>query len=240
MTKIRIFIEKNIRTESEIVLSKSQSHYLKNVMRKKEEEKIFIFNSYDGEWLAKVRYVNKELKLIPTNQTRKATKCSHLDIWICFGVIKPRNIGYLIEKTTEIGVNNFFPLKTEFSENIKLNYSRLNKIAIEATEQSENINVPKIDEVTKLKDFFTKIDSDRKIIMCDEKKKNNSIMKILGKNKFKKIAIFVGPIGGWSKNDMKEFLNQKEVFFISLGNSLLKADTAAIYALSCIRAHTDS
>ena len=109
MTKIRIFIEKNIRTESEIVLSKSQSHYLKNVMRKKEEEKIFIFNSYDGEWLAKVRYVNKELKLIPTNQTRKATKCSHLDIWICFGVIKPRNIGYLIEKTTEIGVNNFFP-----------------------------------------------------------------------------------------------------------------------------------
>ncbi len=240
MTKIRIFIEKNIRTESEIVLSKSQSHYLKNVMRKKEEEKIFIFNSYDGEWLAKVRYVNKELKVIPTNQTRKATKCSHLDIWICFGVIKPRNIGYLIEKTTEIGVNNFFPLKTEFSENIKLNYSRLNKIAIEATEQSENINVPKIDEVTKLKDFFTKIDSDRKIIMCDEKKKNNSIMKILGKNKFKKLAIFIGPVGGWSKNDMKEFLNQKEVFFISLGNSLLKADTAAIYALSCIRAHTDS
>lgn len=240
MTKIRIFIEKNIRTESEIVLSKSQSHYLKNVMRKKEEEKILIFNSYDGEWLAKVRYVNKELKLIPTNQTRKATKCSHLDIWICFGVIKPRNIGYLIEKTTEIGVNNFFPLKTEFSENIKLNYSRLNKIAIEATEQSENINVPKIDEVTKLKDFFTKIDSDRKIIMCDEKKKNNSIMKILGKNKFKKLAIFIGPVGGWSKNDMKEFLNQKEVFFISLGNSLLKADTAAIYALSCIRAHTDS
>ena len=240
MTKIRIFIEKNIRIESEIILSKSQSHYLKNVMRKKEEEKIFIFNSNDGEWLAKVRYVNKELKLIPTNQTRKATKCSHLDIWICFGVIKPRNIGYLIEKTTEIGVNNFFPLKTEFSENIKLNYSRLNKIAIEATEQSENINVPKIDEVTKLKDFFTKIDSDRKIIMCDEKKKNNSIMKILGKNKFKKLAIFIGPVGGWSKNDMKEFLNQKEVFFISLGNSLLKADTAAIYALSCIRAHTDS
>ena len=240
MTKIRIFIEKNIRTESEIVLSKSQSHYLKNVMRKKEEEKIFIFNSYDGEWLASVRYVNKELRLIPTNQTRKATKCSHLDIWICFGVIKPRNIGYLIEKTTEIGVNNFFPLKTEFSENIKLNYSRLNKIAIEATEQSENINVPKIDEVTKLKDFYTKIDPDRKIIMWDEKKKNNSIMKILGKNKFKKLAIFIGPVGGWSKNDMKEFLNQKEVFFISLGNSLLKADTAAIYALSCIRAHTDS
>ena len=240
MTKIRIFIEKNIRIESEIILSKSQSHYLKNVMRKKEEEKIFIFNSYDGEWLAKVRYVNKELRLIPTNQTRKATESFHVDIWICFGVIKPRNIGYLIEKTTEIGVNNFFPLKTEFSENIKLNYSRLNKIAIEATEQSENINVPKIDEVTKLKDFFTKIDSDRKIIMCDEKKKNNSIMKILGKNKFKKLAIFIGPVGGWSKNDMKEFLNQKEVFFISLGNSLLKADTAAIYALSCIRAHTDS
>ena len=240
MTKIRIFIEKNIRTESEIVLSKSQSHYLKNVMRKKEEEKIFIFNSYDGEWLAKLRYVNKELRLIPTNQTRKATESFHVDIWICFGVIKPRNIGYLIEKTTEIGVNNFFPLKTEFSENIKLNYSRLNKIAIEATEQSENINVPKIDEVTKLKDFFTKIDSDRKIIICDEKKKNNSIMKILEKNKFKKLAIFIGPVGGWSKNDMKEFLNQKEVFFISLGNSLLKADTAAIYALSCIRAHTDS
>ena len=240
MTKIRIFIEKNIRIESEIILSKSQSHYLKNVMRKKEEEKIFIFNSNDGEWLAKLRYVNKELRLIPTNQTRKATESFHVDIWICFGVIKPRNIGYLIEKTTEIGVNNFFPLKTEFSENIKLNYSRLNKIAIEATEQSENINVPKIDEVTKLKDFFTKIDSDRKIIMCDEKKKNNSIMKILGKNKFKKLAIFIGPVGGWSKNDMKEFLNQKEVFFISLGNSLLKADTAAIYALSCIRAHTDS
>ena len=240
MTKIRIFIEKNIKIESEIVLSKSQSHYLKNVMRKKEGEELFIFNSYDGEWLARVSYVKKELNLIPINQTRKVLESFNLDIWICFGIIKPRNIAYLIEKTTEIGVNNFFPLKTEFSENIKLNYSRLNKIAIEATEQSENINVPKIEEVINLKNIITKIGSDRKIIMCDERKKDNCLMKILGKNKFKKLAIFIGPVGGWSKNDVREFLNKKEVFFVSLGNSLLKADTAAIYALSCIRAHTDS
>ena len=155
MTKIRIFIEKNIKIESEIVLSKSQSHYLKNVMRKKEGEELFIFNSYDGEWLARVSYVKKELNLIPINQTRKVLESFNLDIWICFGIIKPRNIAYLIEKTTEIGVNNFFPLKTEFSENIKLNYSRLNKIAIEATEQSENINVPKIEEVINLKNIIT-------------------------------------------------------------------------------------
>ncbi|MDC3091033.1 16S rRNA (uracil(1498)-N(3))-methyltransferase [Rickettsiales bacterium] len=240
MAKIRVFIEKNIKIEGEIVLTKSQSHYLKNVMRKKEGEELFAFNGHDGEWLAKISFTKKEVKLIPINQTRKVNENLNLDIWICFGVIKPKNISYLVEKTTEIGVRKIIPLNTEFSENIKLNYSRLDKIAIEATEQSENMIVPKIEELINLEDLIKKIGSDRKIIMCDEKEKNNSILKVLKKNSLKKLAIFIGPVGGWSKNDKREFLKKKKVLFVSLGNSLLKADTAAIYALSCITAQKDS
>ena len=240
MAKIRIFIDKHIKIESEIVLTKSQSHYLKNVMRKKEGEELFVFNGSDGEWLTRISFIKKEVKLIPIKQIRKINETSNLDIWICFGVIKPKNISYLIEKTTEIGVRKIFPLNTEFSENIKLNYSRLDKIAIEATEQSENIIVPKIEKLMDLKDLIEKIGLDRKIIMCDEKKKNNSILKVLKKNYSKKLAIFIGPVGGWSKNDKIEFLKKKKVLFVSLGNSLLKADTAAIYALSCITAQIES
>ena len=235
MSKIRVFFENIIANKSEIVLSKSQSHYLVNVMRKNVGDKILIFNEKDGEWLSEIKSKKKEVILNILNQTKKPEERQSDDIWVCFGIVKSKNINYLIEKITEIGIKKIIPMKTQFSENFKLNYVRLNKIIIEAVEQSGGIELPKIINIKLFKDLLIKWDEERTIIVCDEREKDKMISSIIKEDISKKIAIFIGPIGGWSDSEIEQLKRRKNIFFVSLGDKILKADTAAIYALSCIK-----
>ena len=231
MSKIRIYLEKEIIKGQKILLDHNHIHYLKNVMRKKSEEKIFVFNQ-NSEWECKLNFYN-EKTLTPINYVRKKNMLP--DIWLYFGIVKIKNVNTLIEKTSEIGVKKIVPIFTEFSSKINLKINRLKKISIEAIEQSNSISLPEISEVQTLKNVLEEWDENRIIFFCDEKGGNRIFETQLMLKKFKKIAIFIGPIGGWSSSDRKLFKNKK-VFKISLGDNILKADTAAIYSLSCVRA----
>ena len=124
---------------------------------------------------------------------------------------------------------------TEFSERKTFNLNRLRKISVEAIEQSNSIKIPEICEVQNITNLMKNWDNKRMIFFCDECGGNSilSSQKII--QKYRKFAIFIGPIGGWSSSDRKLFSNLK-INKCSLGNNLLKADTAAIYSLSCLRA----
>ena len=218
--------------KEELEISSNQSHYLSKVMRKKAGEQILVFNSKDGEWEAKILIPGKNMKVLPQKKTKKLV--INNNIWVCFGIIKPRNNNFLIEKLSEIGVEKFIPMNTEFSQNLKLNYQRLEKIAMEATEQSNGMKIPIIEKTIYIKTLLSNWDQERTIIVCDERGESESLSKTLIEKTFSnKLAIFLGPVGGWSDNDIKLFKGKKSVFFVSLGERLLKADTAAIYALSC-------
>ena len=160
MPKIRLYLNKKISNEDKIELSKDQIHYLKNVMRKKENDEIFIFND-EEEWLAEIEIIEK-LILIPKKFIRK--KSNKFNIWIYFGLIKNRNLNFLIEKVTEIGVNKIIPIQTAFSENINIKYDRLKKIIIEATEQSDSLLLPKLEDCKTLKGVLNNWDKERLII----------------------------------------------------------------------------
>ena len=231
MPKIRIYLEKQIIKDEKIFLDFNQIHYLKNVMRKKSGEKVFVFNEH-SEWECQLN-LNKENSLTPITFVRYEYKIP--DIWICFGLIKLKNINNLIEKTSEIGVKKIIPLFTEFSSRISINNNRLKKISIEAIEQSNSFFLPEICETQTLNKLLMNWDKNRTILLCNEKGGSPIIkLKMLFKT-FKKIAIFIGPVGGWSTSDIELFKDQK-IFQISLGENILKADTAAIYSLSCVRA----
>jgi len=228
MSKIRLYIDKKFYKSSPISLDKEKSHYLKNVMRKKQDEEINIFNQNE-EWVAKLTYEDG-MKLLPKSLIRKSQLND--DIWVCFSLIKSKKVNYLIEKVSEIGVKKIVPIISTFSERFTPNYSRLKKIALEAVEQSEGMNIPIIEEKKTLKEILKDWDPDRKIIFCDEKGNGTKIMQVTLKKK--KLAIFIGPIGGWSEQDRQSFESLDHIN-VSLGSNILKVDTASLVSLFVLR-----
>ena len=229
MPKIRLFFKENIIQNKPLILDNDKFHYLKNVMRKKENDKILVFNENE-EWSGRLQLEEKKV-VIPENFIKRSEAIP--DIWLCFALIKSKNINYLIEKVTEIGLKKIIPIETSYSEKYTPNYQRLQKVCIEAVEQSESLYVPKIERKKKLSKLLENWDPDRVIIFCDETKRGKNILTIPIQEK-KKLAIFVGPVGGWSEDDRRG-LKDLNFFNVTLGNNVLKVDTACIVSLSSIR-----
>ena len=230
MSQIRIYIENQIKKNEYIILSKNQAHYLKNVMRRKSGDSVVVFNGME-EW-SSICDVGNKFSIKPIELLRKKKKIK--DIWICFSLIKSRNIDFLMEKTSEIGVTRFVPMKTKYSETTKLNYERLKRISIEAIEQSNSLNLPIIEGLRNFKDILNEWDDERIIIFCDEKG-GYPVSKFIDLSKKKsKYAIFIGPVGGWHEYERQALINKKSLH-INFGENILKADTAAIFCLSCLK-----
>ncbi len=232
MPQVRIYIQDVIKKNKYIYLDQKNIHYLKNVMRKKNGDDIFIFNDCE-EWLSTCVF-DKEFRLNPQKFLRKNEEIE--DIWICFGLIKSRNIDFLVEKVTEIGVKKILPMNTSFSKRMHINYERLKKISIEAVEQSNSLNIPIINKTKNIEEIIDELEEDRLIIFCDEKK-GIDISKIDTRGyTFKKIAIFIGPVGGWAEEDRK-LIDGKNNLQINFGKNIMKADTAAIFCLSIFKGY---
>lgn len=232
MSKIRLFFKEKIVNSKSIALDSEKTHYLKRVMRKKNGDKITIFNGKE-QW---------EVKLNLTEYTVKPEKKTGMlgfvpDIYLYFSLLKNKQTNYLIEKVCELGVKKIIPLKTEFSENFNPNLCRLKKVAIEAVEQSNGILVPEIEKLSSLKEVLKNWNKKRKVFFCDEDRKGKKISKI-SLSKKDKVAIFIGPVGGWSLKD-KQLFESIEVNKINLGKNILKADTAAIVSLSGLQGLID-
>ena len=232
MSKIRLFFKEKIVISKSIALDSEKTHYLKRVMRKKNGDKITIFNGKE-QW---------EVELNLTEYTVKPEKKTGMlgfvpDIYLYFSLLKNKQTNYLIEKVCELGVKKIIPLKTEFSENFIPNLCRLKKVAIEAVEQSNGILVPEIEKLSSLKEVLKNWNKERKVFFCDEDRKGKKISKI-SLSKKDKVAIFIGPVGGWSLRD-KQLFESIEVNKINLGKNILKADTAAIVSLSGLQGLID-
>lgn len=232
MSKIRLFFKEKIVNSKSIALDSEKTHYLKRVMRKKNGDKITIFNGKE-QW---------QVELNLTDCTVKPEKKTGMlgfvpDIYLYFSLLKNKQTNYLIEKVCELGVKKIIPLKTEFSENFTPNLCRLKKVAIEAVEQSNGILVPEIEKLSSLKEVLKNWNTERKVFFCDEDRKGKKISKI-SLSKKDKVAIFIGPVGGWSLRD-KQLFESIEVNKINLGKNILKADTAAIVSLSGLQGLID-
>ena len=232
MSKIRLFFKEKIVDSKSIALDSEKTHYLKRVMRKKNGDKITIFNGKE-QW---------QVELNLTEYTVKPEKKTGMlgfvpDIYLYFSLLKNKQTNYLIEKVCELGVKKIIPLKTEFSENFTPNLCRLKKVAIEAVEQSNGILVPEIEKLSSLKEVLKNWNTERKVFFCDEDRKGKKISKI-SLSKKDKVAIFIGPVGGWSLRD-KQLFQSIEVNKINLGKNILKADTAAIVSLSGLQGLID-
>ena len=228
MSNIRLFFSNILSVNSIDRLNKSQSHYLTKVMRVKENEIFSLFNN-NGEWEAKILGLSKgivEFKI--TNQLRK--KESVKELWLAFSPIKSNYQNFMIQKATELGVTKFIPIIFDRSVVRKININRLEKIVIEASEQSNRLNIPKIEDAQKLKSFLKSNSMD--LIFTDLNSDNKKIDKSKLTNK--PICIIIGPEGDFSEAERVEILNFKGVQPIKINENILRSETAVISAISII------
>ena len=197
MSNIRLFFLNSLSVNMNGKLDKSQSHYLTKVMRINENEVFSLFNN-NGEWVAKILRISKsivEFKVIKKLRQKEKIK----ELWLAFSPIKSNYQNFMIQKATELGVTKFIPIIFERTIVRKINKERFEKIVIEASEQSNRINVPLIEPTQNL-DNLLKNSMD--LIFTDLNSSNTK----LDKSKFtnKPVCIIIGPEGDFSEAERAE------------------------------------
>ena len=197
-------------------------------MRIKESEIFSIFNQ-NGEWEAKVLKISKGIVEFKTvKQLRK--KESSKELWLAFSPIKSNYQNFMIQKATELGVTKFLPIICDRTVVRKINNERLDKIVIEASEQSNRLNVPEIEKAQNLKNFLNSNSMD--LIFTDLNSDNKKIDK--SKLTDKPICIIIGPEGDFSEAEREEILSFKGVRSLKINENILRSETAVISAISII------
>ena len=236
-SKTRIFVNKSISSNLIIYIKDKQHHFLKNVLRIKVNDEINIFDGITGEWKSTVMSINRENTVLRvTNIINKLKKSN--DIWLVFAPIKHHRMSLAIQKATELGVSKIIPCITEFTNIRKINAHNLHDNAIEAAEQSERLDIPQIEKQVDLTTLLSNWPEDRNLIYCDEKiKERRSIIDLLTpiKDDNKKWAVLIGPEGGFSDSEQELITKSKNVLSVSLGDRLLRSDTAITVSLFCIQ-----
>ena len=228
MSIIRLFFSAALSTDMTDKLNKSQSHYLSKVMRVKKNEVFSLFNS-NGEWEAKVLSVSKniiEFKITKQLRQKENTK----ELWLAFSPIKSNYQNFMIQKATELGVTKFLPIIFDRTVVRKINKEKLEKIIVEASEQSNRIDVPIIEDAQDLSSFLKTNSID--LIFTDLNSNNNKIDK--SKLTDKPACIIVGPEGDFSEAEREEILTFKGAQPIKINENILRSETAVISAISII------
>ena len=227
MSNIRLFFSESLSINLSSKLDKSQSHYLSKVMRVNTGEKFSLFNQ-NGEWEAKIDKIIKGIvefsisKKIRSNANEK-------EIWLAFAPIKLNYLNLMIQKATELGVTKFIPILTERTIVRKINEKRVNKIIIEASEQSNRLKVPQLEEIIKLDDFL-KFNQKTNIIFGDLNTNNNK----LNIKSTEPLCILIGPEGDFTTQEREKILKLKNIIPLKINENILRSETAAISIISIV------
>ena len=228
MSNIRLFFKESLTINLIAKLDKSQSHYVNKVMRIKVNEIFSLFNN-SGEWEAKIISISKSI--VEFNITKQLRQKETLkELWLAFSPIKSNYFNFMIQKATELGVTKFLPIIFDRTIVRKINKERLEKVIIEAAEQSNQINIPVIENPQSL-DLFLK-NSKIDLIFTDLNSNNKKID--LKKFTTNPTCVIIGPEGDFSEKERAQILDSKSVQPIKINENILRSETAVISALSII------
>ncbi len=227
MSYIRLFFKESLSINLSAKLDKSQSHYLYKVMRIIKGQNFSLFNG-SGEWQARVLDIEKGIvnfviikKLRPIDNLK--------DLWLAFTPIKINYLNFMIQKATELGVTKFIPILTERTTVREINEIRLNKIIIEAAEQSNRIIIPSIEKLLNFEKFL-KMYQNTNLIFGDLNSSNNKIII----NDQNPACILIGPEGDFTEKEREKILDLKNIQSIKINENILRTETAAISLISIV------
>ena len=227
--KIRIFLSERLEENNKIALGKDQSHYISNVMRLKSGDELLLFNGRDGEFLGKVAGSEKKQITIQVHaKQRDQSRPSNISLAFC--PIKGQRLDFLIQKCTEVGLKSFIPVISDHTIVRSVNENRLNKIIIESSEQSDQLNIPQVVSALNLEEFLYSLKKEDVVLFGDISSKNNDLTQLI-KDKSKNYILFVGPEGDFSPKEKETILKNDKLKSFSLGKNILRSETAAMAGL---------
>lgn len=233
----RLYMDTPMQQAQKLVLDKAQSHYLSRVLRMAEGAELIVFNGKDGAFLARLIGLSKMASVVEL-VSHVAPQPPRANLIYFFAPLKAGRLDYLVQKAVEMGVGILQPVLTDFTQVKKLNSAKMRANMIEAAEQCETLHVPELRSQIHLADLletWSNTHCDHHLIICNERAKNRNPVQDLAPLRGKKLGVLVGPEGGFSLHEQALFAQSDFVYHVSLGPRILRADTAAVAALSMVQ-----
>lgn len=228
-SKIRLHVDHPLSKGQSVPLSPDQAHYLFGVMRQGVGSDVSLINSKDGEFRAEVVQAGKRKGVLRVDEQTAPLQMPP-DLWLLFAPIKKARTDFIVEKATEMGASRICPVQTDFTNSERIRRDRLQAHAVEATEQCGGTYVPEVAELARLDRMLSDWDPSRQIMFCDEAKVGDQLT--LPDMSDQPWAILIGPEGGFSDSERTKLREMNHAHAISLGPRILRADTAAVAALT--------
>ena len=229
--KVRLYVEAALGEGARLLLDGGQAHYLLHVMRAKLGERISLFNGRDGEWLAQIADTGKRDCTLACEKLT-APQREVPDLWLVFAPIKKTPSDYLSQKATELGVRALQPVLTRRTIVTRVNAERMRANAVEAAEQSGRLSVPEVHAPQHFDKLLAAWPKDRRLLFCDEAGDAPAMADALRTAPDGPWAVLTGPEGGFDPAERTALRALPFVMPVSLGERILRADTAALAALS--------
>jgi 16S rRNA (uracil1498-N3)-methyltransferase len=235
----RLYVTEALYAGASVALASGQTHYLVTVLRLKTDDSVLLFNGRDGEWRARlVGADRRSAALISEQLTRPQTAA--VDLHYLFAPLKHVRLDYMVQKAVELGVSRLQPVLTRHTQTERVNVGRIRANAIEAAEQCGILNLAEVGEPVSLAIALERMDTGRVLIFCDEDAPVADPMFALTAarraDRQLPLAVLIGPEGGFADNERATILKHKSTIRLALGPRILRADTAAVAALTLVQA----
>ena len=225
---VRLYLNHALTEEQLGPLSQEHAHYLFGVMRLGVGAQIEVFNGSDGAWSAEVIQAAKRKGTLRVAAQIRPQR-SAPDLWLLFAPIKKARTDFIVEKATELGASRICPVQTDWTNSERIRRDRLQAHAVEAAEQCGGTFVPEVRDLERLDKFLEGWDPARLLVVCDEVLVSEPVTAF---DVPPPAAILIGPEGGFSPSERARFDRLSFARRLSLGPRVLRADTAAVAALT--------
>jgi 16S rRNA (uracil1498-N3)-methyltransferase len=237
----RLYVDSPLREGATVTLANTQTHYLTTVLRLNPGDCVLVFNGRDGEWLGRLQGGQKggrvrSASLVLGQQTREQTTSA--DLQYLFAPLKRTRLDYMVQKAVELGVSMLQPVTTRYTQAERVNVDRMHTNTIEAAEQCGILNLPEIRPPASLPAALAGIEAERLLVFCDEDAPVADPITALAATGHagRSLAVLIGPEGGFAEEERAALLARANTVRIALGPRILRADTAAVAALSLVQA----
>ncbi len=228
-----------------LVIDGDEFHHMINVSRYHANDQVLLNNGMGLLAQANIQSISKKNAVLEIIDIKTMNK-GNPEIAVAFSLLKNKNDLWIIEKLTELGIKHFFPMETRYSVRRIIDHKNKNadplqekmlKTAISAIKQCDNAFLPEIRKVDALEQTIMKIkEMDFLPILASEIEHNQSLISLLDQHQGQNLCFFIGPEGGFHPDEF-ELFNKHQVSSFSLGNHILRAETAAVSIASVITNH---
>lgn len=235
-TSQRLFVDADLAAGASVPLDRGQANYLLNVLRFADGDPVLVFNGRDGEWRATLTATGrKAAHLTIVASTRPQPQPSPLVY--CFAPLKQARLDYMIQKAVEMGAGVLQPVLTQHTQVARLNLDRVRANAIEAAEQCGVLALPTIHAELRFEAWLAAWPAAVPLVFCDEDAtEHDPVAKLRAHPRTGGTGVLIGPEGGFSSSERDALLARTGTIRLSLGPRILRADTAAVAAMTLVQA----